>query len=406
MISATRARRNAPNAASTVDMTQFPNGACVITERLPGAETVALGIWLLGGSNDERDGEQGFAHLLEHLRFRPRDGITDRIAALGGHVNAHCGAELSFVHAFVRREDAGAAVALLWEMLALADLTETDIARERRAIEREHALDHDDPDAMIEQAACALAWRAQGSTAVAGDRRPAGPTAAAIGDYAQRMLCGARVAVIAAGAVDHRALVDGCAALSGLPAGAPPEAPVPVFTPGSFRRTGGVHEARLLWLFEACGARGPSHAVWSCLDRLLRARLERQLRDANGSVYALHTHAESFRTHGQWLVRAACAPDEADACVEQTEEVLRDFAARGPDAREVAAALAAQRVEHALHAGDPRACLARLAHATLVAGPQSDAGDKLSNAAITPALLAETWRAALPRALRLRWLPG
>ncbi len=404
MIAATRPRHAAPDAASTIETTQFPNGTRVVSERIPGTETVALGIWLLGGSNDEREGERGFAHLLEHLWFRSRGDITDRIAALGGRVNAHSGAELSFVHAFVRGEDAGAALALLWERLALADLTEVDIARERQAIEREHALDHDDPDATIERAACALAWRGRSGPAVAHDPRL---TVAAVRDYARRIWCGARVAVIAAGAVDHRALVDGCAALRGLPAGMPPEAPAPVFMPGSFRRAGGVHEARLLWLFGAHGARDSRHAAWSCLDRLLRARLERQLRAANGSVYALYARAEVFRTHAHWLLRAACAPREADACVEQIEQLLREFAARGPDAREVAAALAAQRVEHALDTGDPRARLARLAHTTLIAGPRSAHSDhELADAAITSALLAETWRAALPRVLRLRWLPG
>lgn len=385
-------------------MTRLANGARVVSEHLPGATTVALGIWLLGGSNDERDGEQGFAHLLEHLWFRQGYEFAARIAALGGRVNAHCGIEVSFLHAEVRPQDANAALALLWQMLALDDLTDTDIERERRLIEREHALDHDDPDSAIEHAACALAWRDRADAGVASMQSL--PTADALQRYARRVLCGARIAAVAAGAIQHTTLIDGCAALNQFPAGTPPAPRAWSFTPGSFRRSGGVSEARLLWIFEACGARDPLHVVWACLDRLLNARLGRGLRDETGLAYALHTRADLFRLHGHWLLRMACAPGSADRCCEQIERILEDFAAHGADERELATVLAAQRVERELDGGNPRACLERLAHDTLISERLPARRDSdLAAIVITPALLAATFRAALPRVLRLRWLP-
>ncbi len=390
--------------ASALQTTLLPNGVRLVSEQIPGVETVALGIWLLGGSQDERDGEQGFAHLLEHLWFRNHANIPARIAALGGRVNAHTGAEVSFLHAHLRRRDLQAALSLLSEMLLLDGLTDAAIAIEQRRIEREHAIEHDDHVRMLEHSACELAWHRPAAAGVTGAR--SAPTALALQQYAGRVLRGSRVAVLAAGAIEHSALAQGSNLLHRLPAGDACNPVAPSFAPGSFRRSGGVHETHLLWLFEACSAACPQQHAWQLLDRLLRAHLERALHDDCRSVVALDTRLDAFRQHGHWLLRVTCAPDDADACVEQIEDLLRDFAMHGPSAREITQALAAQHVDRALDAGDPRARLARLAHHVLISErPATDNVDEHPPLATTPVLLAGIWRAALPRVLRLRWLP-
>lgn len=392
--------------ASKAQTTLLPNGVRLVSEPISGAETVALGIWLLGGSHDERDGEQGFAHLLEHLWFRDHAGIPARIAALGGRINAHTGAELSFLHAFVRREDLHATLTLLSEMLLLDGLTEAAIAVEQRRIEREHVHEHGEHDRMLEHAACELAWRRSAAAGVTGARST--PSVMALQQFARRVLCGSRVAVLAAGAVEHAALALSSNLLSRLPVGSPCRSVAPVFTPGSFRRTGGVHETHLLWLFEAGSAASPIRHAWQLLDRLLRARLEQALHD-DSRVVALNTRLDAFRQHGHWLLRVNCAATgdsgDADACVDRIEDQLRGFAMHGPCVNEIAEALEAQHVDRALHAGDPRARLERLAHRVLIAEQLASDTDDLSTLAMTPALLAGIWHAALPRVLRLRWLP-
>jgi hypothetical protein len=175
--------------------------------------------------------------------------------------------------------------------------------------------------------------------------------------------------------------------------------------PGSFRRTGGVRETHLLWLFEACSAASPQQHAWQLLDRLLRMKIEQALHGDSRLVVTLDTRMDAFRQHGHWLLRVVCVPADADACVELIENLLSEIAINGPAQREIAEARAAQNVDRALDAGDPRARLERLAHRVLIADRPASDTDELPTLAMTPALLAGIWRAALPRVLRLRWLP-
>ena len=53
------------------------NGLRVVTQEMPGLETVSLGIWNFVGGRDEEKSNNGVAHLLEHMAFK---GTTKRSA--------------------------------------------------------------------------------------------------------------------------------------------------------------------------------------------------------------------------------------------------------------------------------------------------------------------------------------
>ncbi|MCK5749476.1 MAG: insulinase family protein, partial [Oricola sp.] len=46
------------------------NGVRVAADSMPGLGTAALGVWVRAGTVDERQGEFGIAHLLEHMAFK------------------------------------------------------------------------------------------------------------------------------------------------------------------------------------------------------------------------------------------------------------------------------------------------------------------------------------------------
>ena len=55
---------------ATVRRTILPGGLRVISEEIPGARSVALGVWAGVGSRDETEQSRGAAHFLEHLLFK------------------------------------------------------------------------------------------------------------------------------------------------------------------------------------------------------------------------------------------------------------------------------------------------------------------------------------------------
>ena len=52
------------------DVTTLPGGERVVTDRLRGVRSVALGLWIGTGSRDEPRSRAGVSHFIEHLLFK------------------------------------------------------------------------------------------------------------------------------------------------------------------------------------------------------------------------------------------------------------------------------------------------------------------------------------------------
>ena len=64
-----------------VQTTTLPSGLRVVTERMPGARSVAAGVWVGVGARDEPAELAGVSHFLEHLLFKGTEdavGPADR----------------------------------------------------------------------------------------------------------------------------------------------------------------------------------------------------------------------------------------------------------------------------------------------------------------------------------------
>ncbi|MDW8371791.1 MAG: insulinase family protein, partial [Geminicoccaceae bacterium] len=82
------------------------NGFRVISERLPGVRSTAVGVWVEAGTRHEPPAVNGVAHLLEHMAFkgtktRSAKDIACAIEAVGGSLNAWTSREQTAFHARV-----------------------------------------------------------------------------------------------------------------------------------------------------------------------------------------------------------------------------------------------------------------------------------------------------------------
>ena len=74
-------------------LTTLPGGVRVVTERLVGVRSVALGYWVGVGSRDERPERAGVSHFIEHLLFKGSSRydaleIAELFDGMGGELNA------------------------------------------------------------------------------------------------------------------------------------------------------------------------------------------------------------------------------------------------------------------------------------------------------------------------------
>ena len=119
--------------------TAFASGLRVVSERMPGVRSVALGFWVLAGSRDEPPAISGSSHFLEHLLFkgtssRSAQDIAEAFDAVGGNLNAYTSKETTVFHARILDRDLPMAVAHLADMFRDSTLRSTDLEAERQVI--------------------------------------------------------------------------------------------------------------------------------------------------------------------------------------------------------------------------------------------------------------------------------
>jgi predicted Zn-dependent peptidase len=143
--------------------TELGSGLRVITERMPGVRSVALGYWVLAGSRDEPPPISGSSHFLEHLLFKgtkTRDArqIAEAFDAVGGDVNAFTTKEYTCFYSRVRDRDLPLAVDHLSDMIQHSVLRADDVESERRVILEEINVHEDTPDDLIHDLFTETLW--------------------------------------------------------------------------------------------------------------------------------------------------------------------------------------------------------------------------------------------------------
>jgi predicted Zn-dependent peptidase len=146
-----------------IGRTEFTSGLRVLTERMPGVRSVALGFWVLAGSRDEPPKISGSSHFLEHLLFkgtreRTARDIAEAFDAVGGDVNAFTAKEYTCFYARVRDRDLSMAVDHLCDMLQNSLIRGADVDAERQVILEEINMHEDTPDDAIHDVFNEVLW--------------------------------------------------------------------------------------------------------------------------------------------------------------------------------------------------------------------------------------------------------
>ena len=130
------------------------NGLRVVTQNMPGLETVSMGIWNYVGGRDELENVNGVAHLLEHMAFkgtktRTALQIAETIEDVGGDINAYTSKEITAYYVKLISEDLSLGIDILTDILQNSSFAEDELNRERGVILQEIGMYLDTPDDMI-----------------------------------------------------------------------------------------------------------------------------------------------------------------------------------------------------------------------------------------------------------------
>lgn len=369
----------------------LPSGIRVLTESVPGARSVALGLWVGVGSRDEGARAGGASHFLEHLLFKGTDRrsayeISAAIEAVGGDLNAFTSKECTCFHARVLADDLGLATDVLTDMVTSSRLAAADFDAERQVVIEELAMNEDDPADVARQAFARLAYGTSPLArpiigTVAGLR--AITRAQVIRHYRRHYRPGTLV-VTAAGAVEHRHLVSlvktatrgwkaGTAAGTTVPARALRDRPRRISkSAGVVVTTRPTEQAHLVLGFP--GIRGTDERRWplAALDVALgggmSSRLFQEVRERRGLAYSVATFRSGYSDAGLIGVYAGTQPTRANETVAVIREVLAQAASEGLEPTELERAKGQLRGSSVLETEDPGARMSRLGEAEILTG--------------------------------------
>ena len=137
-----------------MERTVLPNGLTVLSERVPGVRSIAVGAWVRAASLHERREQMGVSHLLEHLVFKGTEGrtaheIASSLESLGGSLDAYTAREHTAFQARVLDEHLPQAADVLADIVFRPALRADDLALERKVVLEEIKMVDDTPDDLV-----------------------------------------------------------------------------------------------------------------------------------------------------------------------------------------------------------------------------------------------------------------
>lgn len=138
----------------TINITRLSNGLRVVTDNMPGIETISMGMWINSGSRMETVHNNGVAHFLEHMAFkgtttRSSKDIAQCIEQVGGYVNASTSRELTAYYLRMMHGDHGIGLEILADILLNSTFVEHEMGCERKVILQELGMSLDSPEDLI-----------------------------------------------------------------------------------------------------------------------------------------------------------------------------------------------------------------------------------------------------------------
>jgi predicted Zn-dependent peptidase len=143
--------------------TTAPNGLVVLSERLPGVRSAAVGIYVRTASAHEQPNQLGISHLLEHMVFKGTERRTARELALelevrGGGLDAFTARDYTSYQAHVLDADLSLAVEILTDLVRRPLLRQSDLESERNVVLEEINGVADTPDDLVFELHAQALW--------------------------------------------------------------------------------------------------------------------------------------------------------------------------------------------------------------------------------------------------------
>ncbi len=340
-----------PTPLEEIEETRLANGIRIVTERMPEARSVSLGVWVAVGGRDEPDSLAGASHFLEHLLFKGTAGrsarqIAEAVDAVGGEMNAFTNREHTAYYTRLPAARVDLGLEILGDVLTAPAFRPHEVDAERQVIVEEILMNLDVPEDHVHTllAEALFPGHPLGREVLGTRESVEAASRDQIADFFARWYRPRNLVVVAAGDLDHQRLVDGFAdTLGRLEGGERPErtAPGDAVEPRTVldEETEQVHLA-MGWraVDNNDDDRYPLSVANQVLGGGMASRLFQEIREERGLCYSVYSWASTYADAGCAGIYAGTAPSRVAELLDVVDDEIAKMNASGVSEGELAVA--------------------------------------------------------------------
>jgi predicted Zn-dependent peptidase len=341
----------APASTEDIRETRLANGIRIVTERMPEARSVSLGVWVGVGGRDEPAELAGASHFLEHLVFkgtstRSARQIAEAVDAVGGEMNAFTNREHTAYYTRLPAAQADLGVAILGDVLTDPAFRPPEVEAERHVILEEILMNLDVPEDHVHTllAEALFPGHPLGREVLGTRETVEAATRDEIADFFAHWYRPRNLVVVAAGQLEHDRVVDALGpTLGALDGGDRPvrERPADAVEPRA------VLDDPTEQAHVAMGWRGVDHfdddryalmVANQVLGGGMSSRLFQQVREERGLCYSVYSWASTYQDAGCAGIYAGTAPSRVGELLSVVDDEVAKLVASGVTEGEMAVA--------------------------------------------------------------------
>ncbi len=308
------------------------NGVRIVAEKIPHVRSVALGIWVGTGSENESPANNGISHFIEHMMFkgtknRTAREIAEAFDAIGGHVNAFTSKEITCYYAKVLDQHFATALDVLTDMFFESTFMDNEIEKEKKVVLEEIYMVEDTPDDLVHDLLSevsvgnhALGYPVLGSAeTVQSFKRDD------LFQYKNHFYAPSNVVIAVAGNLPEGYLEQIDQAFSHHQGQIPPSnKEVPVFTPGLKVKKKDTEQTHICIGLPGLSIGHDDFYTLVLLNNILggnmSSRLFQEIREERGLAYSVYSYHSAHRDAGLFAVYAGTKNGQEDdvfSCIYQ-----------------------------------------------------------------------------------------
>lgn len=139
---------------SNFQKTVLPTGLRIVSEKISGICSIALGVWIEVGSRDEILTDNGISHFIEHMVFkgtktRTTKEIAESMESVGGSLDAFTSKEITCYAAHFLDEHLSLAIDVLSDIIQYSLFDGQEIEKEKEVVFQEIYHYQDTPEDLV-----------------------------------------------------------------------------------------------------------------------------------------------------------------------------------------------------------------------------------------------------------------